>query len=195
MTTGRTAAPRETGVRGCAKSRFGGFLHTPPKRCIKRVDQAFGVSEYLRCHETGILRRLLRRGGADVPQSGGTPKPPKILSRSRRTSRALEWTLSSCVWLIQPCRETPVWRQASDLRHSPRRRPHRTVRKTLPLWAPMRQPHVRGFLHRRRWDSCNPETPLWSALNSGDRNFGGLGAHPLDGRAAPVSGTTGRGGP
>ncbi len=71
MTTGRTAAPRETGVRGCAKSRFGGFLHTPPKRCIKRVDQAFGVSEYLRGHETGILRRLLRRGGADVPQSGG----------------------------------------------------------------------------------------------------------------------------
>jgi len=42
----------------------------------------------------------------------------------------------------------------------------------------MRQPHVRGFPHRRRWDSCNPETPLWSALNSGDRNFGGLGLHP-----------------
>jgi len=46
----------------------------------------------------------------------------------------------------------------------------------------MRQLHVRGFPHRRRWDSCNPETPLWSALNSGDRNFGGLGLHPQGAR-------------
>jgi len=34
-----------------------------------------------------------------------------------------------------------------------------------------------------------PETPLWSALNSGDRNFGGLGVHPQKG-ASPVELTT-----
>jgi len=34
-----------------------------------------------------------------------------------------------------------------------------------------------------------PETPLWSALNSGDRNFGGLGVHPHKGPMVVDSGS------
>jgi len=45
------------------------FLHIPSKRCIKRIGRLFGISEYLRCYETGILRRLLRREIGDVLKS------------------------------------------------------------------------------------------------------------------------------
>jgi len=52
-------------------------------------------------------------GSQAVPMIAGQwwgcmPKPPKISSRSRTTSRALERTLSSCSWLIDQCRKTPV---------------------------------------------------------------------------------------
>jgi len=51
-----------------------------------------------------VIARTVR-GGTHAKDSGPLwgckPKPPKILSRSRRTSSALEWTISSCVWLIR----------------------------------------------------------------------------------------------
>ena len=50
-------------------SEFRGFLHIPPKRCIRGFGQAFGVSESLRCYGMGILRRLLRHETDDVSKS------------------------------------------------------------------------------------------------------------------------------
>ena len=59
----------EPGVRIAIADRVDrGFLHMPSKRCTKGIGRVFGVSEYLGCHETGILRRLLRRSRLGVSQ-------------------------------------------------------------------------------------------------------------------------------
>jgi len=68
----------------------GGILHIPPKRCIKGISRAFGVSECLRCHETAVLRRLLRRGRPGVPQ--GVP-----YSLSGKSSERLRQPLRACL--------------------------------------------------------------------------------------------------
>jgi len=72
-----------------------------PKRCIKELGQVAGVSKPLRCRETGILRRFLRRGMAGVSQ--GVPyetslstaeswnRPTVCPSRRRKEPTAPFW--------------------------------------------------------------------------------------------------------
>jgi len=73
-------------------------VHNPSKRCIKTVGRVFGVSECLRCHETGVLRRLVRPVKRCVSQcipsatpsvSAGTGRAAMTRSAAANASRRL----------------------------------------------------------------------------------------------------------